>query len=185
MRIVERMYWSSVNSRRHSSYAKELPASVEISFDVLQFLQRQAYSSAEKLGGLLFGYHENNTLRLMMASSIGCSAWYQSDNRAETEVDVRFNLGWSEAINWIFGDRVDWVGNWIISPKGADSNEQIERIFISGVETGLYDDRNILLIAGWNEAEFVIVTRCYLSGSEQYEVPNILVDVIKMPMKIS
>lgn len=185
MRIVERMYWSSVKSEKHSSNAKDLPISVEISFELLQFLQRQAYSSAEKLGGLLFGCHENNKLRLTMASSVGCPAWYQGDNRAETQIDARFALGWSEAVGWIFDGKVDWVGNWIIVPNDAHSKEQIEHIFMYGVKCGLYDDRNILLTAVWQEAEFVITTRRYLPGTEQCEIPNILIDSVKIPDTIS
>jgi hypothetical protein len=172
MKIQERLFWSSVKSPDHSSNIKELPSLVKINDEVMEFVQRQAYSLTAKRGGALFGFHEGGTIYLCMASSVGYPGWYGHERRLEINIDERFILGWSEAVNTIFFGVIDWIGNWIIMDDGIlGSNDREKALFLEGVGTGLFDDRNVLLTAGWDGGEFKFRAYRYLIGEESHEIP--------------
>lgn len=172
MRVTERYGWSSPASKDHSSYKTHVTRSVEIDINVSVILQRQLFSASRKLGGLLFGHHSDDHLRIAMASTVGIPDWYEGEHRNELNIDQRFTLGWSEAVHCLYGDQVEWVGNWIVSAE-REGQSDLDVLF-QWAKTGLFDDRNILLTVRYQDDDFI--TKTYTLGNDRigHEVPNII-----------
>ncbi|MFN4249834.1 hypothetical protein [Deinococcus sp.] len=173
MRVTERYGWNSPASKDHSSYKTHVTSSVEIYSDVSVILQRQLFSSSRKLGGLLFGYHVGDHLRIVMASTVGIPDWYEGEHRNELKIDQRFILGWSEALYHLYGGRIEWVGNWIVGGENEDCKAQSDvDVLLEWAKTGLFDDRNILLTVRQERDDFVVKTYAVNDDKMGCEVPN-------------
>lgn len=173
MRVTERYGWSSPTSKDHSSYKTHVTSSVEIYSDVSVILERQLFSSSRKLGGLLFGYHVGDHLRIVMASTVGIPDWYEGEHRNELKIDQRFILGWSEALCHLYRGRIEWVGNWIVSAEQEDFKAQSDvDILLEWAKTGLFDDRNILLTVRQEKDNFIVKTYAVDSDKTECEIPN-------------
>ena len=139
---------------------------------VVKFLQRQLGLPGKARGGLLFGHHFEDTLHVLLAGTAGLPWWYRGDEeRSVLDVDPRFTLGWSEAVQVVLQGHADWCGNWLVQPDEQLGNAARDaRWFRRGLKLGIFDDRNILLVAGYDEGQFS--ARAYLLGApdEAYEV---------------
>ncbi|WP_144012413.1 hypothetical protein [Deinococcus sp. LM3] len=173
MRIAERYGWSSSRFKNHSSYNDGVTNSVEISRNVGVFLLRQAASLSGKLSGLLFGYHEGDCLKIVMASSVGMPYWYEDGRSAELEIDPRFALGLGEAVHHIYGGEVDWFGSWFVNTEeeGLSVQKDLD-VLVNGHKMAMFDNRSILLSIGWKDCEPVIRTYSYARDEGDYEIPN-------------
>lgn len=173
VRIAERYGWSSSRFKNHSSYNDGVTNSVEISRNVGVFLLRQTASLSGKLGGLLFGYHEGDCLKIVMASSVGMPYWYGDGRGDGLEIDPRFALGLGEAIHHIYGGEVDWFGSWFMNTEEEGLSVQKDMdVLVNGHKMGMFDDRSILLSIGWKGDESVIRTYSYARDEGDYEIPN-------------
>ena len=173
MRIAERYGWSSSRFKNHSSYNRGVTNSVEISRDVGVFLLRQSASLSGKLGGLLFGYHEGDCLKIVMASSVGMPYWYEDGRGDGLEIDPRFALGLGEAVHHIYGGEVDWFGSWFMNTEEEGLSVQKDMdVLVNGYTTGMFDNRSILLSIRWKDGESVIKTYSYARDEGDYEIPN-------------
>ncbi|WP_180970255.1 hypothetical protein [Deinococcus planocerae] len=164
MRAQHREFWRPSGPSAPPLGEAEALGEVVLLGNVTTFLRRQLSSPARVRGGLLFGYHDDERLHVLLASSAGVPGWYEEGrSRRVLEVDARFTLGWSEALFEVLGGRVDWVGNWLAHPDGQLRSEERDlRWFTRGVRLGLFDDRNILLVVGWEDSRFH--SRAYFQG---------------------
>jgi hypothetical protein len=129
---------------------------VQLLRNVRGLLRRQLYSPARVRGGLLFGFHDGESLTLVLASTAGSPGWYD---------DSRFALGWTEALFELMGGRMDWVGNWITHADGQLRSEHRDhRLCRQGLRLGLLNDHCILLVMGWNDSLFEC--RTYVQGPD-------------------
>lgn len=173
VRIAERYGWSSSRFKNHSSYNRGVTNSVEISRDVGVFLLRQSASLSGKLGGLLFGYHEGDCLKIVMASSVGMPYWYEDGRSDGLEIDPRFAFGLGEAVHHIYGGEVDWFGSWFMNTEEEGLSVQKDMdVLVNGYTTGMFDNRSILLSIRWKDGESVIKTYSYARDEGDYEIPN-------------
>ncbi|WP_189104240.1 hypothetical protein [Deinococcus knuensis] len=173
MRVAERYGWSSSRFKNHSSYNRGVTNSVEISRNVSVFLMRQSVSLSAKLGGLLFGHHKGDCLKIVMASSVGMPYWYEDGRGDGLEIDPKFALGLGEAVHHIYGGEVDWFGSWFMNTEDEELRLQKDMdVLAHGTTIGMLDSRSILLSIGWKDGEFVI--KAYSSDRDEgdYEIPN-------------
>ena len=123
---------------------------------------------------MLFGYSEDEVLHVLLASTAGLSSWYEADARVALNIDPRFALGWGEALRGLFGSRLDWIGNWVIHPDAQlKSSKRDLRRFRGGFESGLIDDRSILLVVGYMDG--TLRTRAY---SQVFEEGAVILDSV-------
>ncbi|MCD0158221.1 MULTISPECIES: hypothetical protein [unclassified Deinococcus] len=155
MRAEQRDYWSAPSALPGRGTEREDLSVVAISPSVARNLQRQLYSPARLRGGLLFGHQRGETLHIMLASTLGRSAWYGKSRKAMLEVDARFTLGWSEALRDILGGTADWMGNWLMYDDSQMHGQRKDgRWFRSGQRLGLFDEGHVLIVVGWEEGCF-------------------------------
>lgn len=164
MRAQRRAFWMPPGQVFSTCADREALTEVQMLSTVTRSLRDQLYSPARVRGGLLYGFHQGDTLHIVLASTAGSPSWYRQRRRELLDIDERFALGWSEALINVMGDGVDWVGNWIAY---ADSQTQSEkrdlRWFKRGQRSGLFDDSAVLLVVvGWNEGE--LDCRTYVQG---------------------
>lgn len=173
MRIAERYGWSSSRFKNHSSYSDGVTNSVEIDRNVRIFLMRQSASLSGKLGGLLFGYHEGDCLRIVMASSVGMPYWYEDGRGDGLEIDPKFAMGLGEAVHHIYGGEVEWFGSWFMNTEeeGLSVQKDLE-VLDNGFKRAMFDNRSILLSIRWTNGEFVIKTYGCSRDEGDYEIPN-------------
>ncbi|GHF58546.1 hypothetical protein GCM10017781_38540 [Deinococcus metalli] len=132
---------------------------------VTHTLHQQLLSPTRIRGGLLFGYQEQHTLHVLLASTAGAPTWYPDTPRDVLQIDPRFTVGWSEALATLWPGRVDWIGNWIIHPDSQSAAAKHDhRLVRQGHTLGVLDDRSILLIPSWNEG--VLEFRSYTLDQE-------------------
>lgn len=127
---------------------------VTVTPELNAYLVEQVTSPARIRGGLLFGYLRDQTLHLLLASTAGISNWYPPRTGPVPDVDLRFALGWSEAVLGILGPRVDWVGHWF-SPEDQQLKTGIEMLPGSPApaEFGELYAHGLFLITGFNDGE--------------------------------
>ncbi|WP_157448803.1 hypothetical protein [Deinococcus peraridilitoris] len=137
-----------------------------------KFLQRQLGLPGRTRGGLIFGHHFQDTLHVLLAGTSGLPWWYKHDEeRGVLDIDARFTLGWSEAVGEVLQGHADWCGNWLIhSDEQLAEAERDAAWFRRGLKLGLFDDRHILMVVGFEEGLFWV--RAYLLGApnEPFEV---------------
>lgn len=152
MRIYDRLFCISPEYKKSSKSIYNPLNLVRLSNNVSNFLADQAFSSSYNRGGLLFGYYDEDVLQIVLASSSGSVDWYPAGQREIIDVDNRFILGWSEAMAAVFNSKIDWIGNWFVYNDSllGDIDRDFE-IFHSGVISGIFDDRSILLIVGFSD----------------------------------
>lgn len=70
-------------------------------------------------------------------------------------MDPRYVLGWSDCIQAVHGNQLDWVGNWLAAPDSQlrELEEQLSWVRRGGRQ-GLFDDRHPLVVIGLNEGMF-------------------------------
>jgi hypothetical protein len=184
MRAQHRVFWTPSVPPTSSSEEREALNGAQIFRPVIQTLRQQLYSPARVRGGLLFGFQVGDQLQVVLASSAGSSGWYRQPRRAVLEVDERFTLGWSEAVLSLFGGQIDWIGNWIAYPDSQLHSERRDlKWFKRGWRTGLFDDRSVLLVVGWNESVLDVQTY-HLSSDGFPEALPCLVSPDRWPEKI-
>ncbi|UQN10653.1 hypothetical protein [Deinococcus sp. QL22] len=150
MRAEQREYWSAARAVREPDGELEDLSQVALSPSVARSLQLQLDSPARLRGGLLFGEQRGDTLHVMLASTLGRSAWYSPSRNAVLDVDSRFILGRSEALREISGGTTDWRGNWLMyDDSQLHAQRKDHRWFRSGQRLGLFDARHVLLVVGW------------------------------------
>jgi len=121
---------------------------------MLPFFSAQLASPSRVRGGLLFGFVERDVLKVMFASTAGASVWYKPGARTVIDIDPRFALGWSEAVQTIHGTRFDWVGNWVSHADGQlRSQDRDLRRFKGAFRSGIADDEYLLLVVGYANGE--------------------------------
>ncbi len=122
---------------------------------------------------MLFRHHFADTLHVLLAGTAGLPWWYRgAEERRVLSVDSRFTLGWSEAVQVVLQGHADWCGNWLIHPdEQLRAKRRDAHWFRKGVPRGVFDDRNILLVVGYDEGVFG--ARAYVQGAPNgaFEVP--------------
>lgn len=172
MRVQQREFWVPAGPAPAPLTEREALTQVHLVPAVVKELRRQLYSPARARGGLLFGFQENETLHVVLASSAGAPDWYGGAGREILDVDARFALGWSEALFGLLGGRVDWVGNWIAYADGQLRSERRDlRRFKRGHRLGIFDDRTALVVVGWEDEALGYRAYAQGIGGEGEQVP--------------
>lgn len=165
MRAEQRDYWHAPRAATGAGVDREDLSLVAVAPSVIRNLNRQLHSPARLRGGLLFGQQQGETLHVSLATTLGRSAWYGQSRWAALDVDARFTLGWSEAVQDILGGSTDWVGNWLMYGNSQlHSGRKDQRWFRSGQRLGLFDETHVLMIAGWEEGR--VTCRVYRQDAD-------------------
>ena len=122
---------------------------------VQRFLQRQLAVPGRWRGGLLFGQARLGTLRVVHASPPAYPSLDSGSRESPLHLDPRYVLGWSDCIQAVHGNQMDWVGNWLAAPDSQlrELEEQLNWVRRGG-RRGLFDDRHPLVVIGLNEGMF-------------------------------
>lgn len=96
--------------------------------------------------GLLFGHVRDEVLHLKYAGPGGHARW--RNQAAPFEMDVRYALGWADALAVASPYPVDWVGSWIVTADRQQTDLIDALSWLRNRTDGLFDDRCILLTVG-------------------------------------
>ncbi|MGY2895518.1 hypothetical protein [Deinococcus sp. UYEF24] len=165
MRALNRTLGPRLHTRFQASTHPETLERVVLSALAVQFLKQQLHLPGRARGGLLFGHHHGDTLRVLLAGSGGLPGWLRGDEeRAVLDIDARFAFGWGEAVSELLQGHVDWCGNWLMHPdEQLAGHGRDHHWFRRGLKRGLFDDRHILLVAGYEQGQ--LNARAYLLGT--------------------
>jgi hypothetical protein len=165
MRAQRREFWGPVGPRLVTPAGIEDLQRVLLPEQLTKTLQQQMYVPARARGGLLFGYGQGDSVQVLLAITVGAPNWYAGGSRTVLELNPRLTLGWSEALFGLLGGRVDWCGNWIAHPNSQLKSVRRDlRSFRQDMRLGLFDDRSVLLVVGWEESQFSC--RAYRRGPD-------------------
>ena len=151
MKALNRILGPRLHTRFQASTHPDTLERVVLSALAVKFFKRQLHLPSRARGGLLFGHHHEDALRVLLAGSCGLPVWARGDEeRAVLDVDARFALGWSEAVSELLQGHADWCGNWLVHPdEQLAGHGRDHHWFRLGLRRGLVDDRHILLIVGY------------------------------------
>lgn len=159
MRLHQR-YLGLLSEEQLSDEKLTAPARVEVSKTASGHLRRHLEVAGRFRGGLLFGKHISDVLRVQLVSTYGYPWWFDDFREALTRPDTHYLLGWADCVNEVYAGQIDWVGNWMAYPENelGDVRQDIRWVDI-GIQLGLVGVREILLIIG--RAEAGISSRAY------------------------
>lgn len=126
---------------------------VDVSKTASSHLRRHLEVAGRFRGGLLFGKRISDVLRVQLVSTYGYPWWFDDFQEALTLPDTHYLLGWADCVNEVYGGQTDWVGNWMAYPENVlgDVRQDLKWVDI-GIQLGLVDVRQILLVVGMAEA---------------------------------
>lgn len=115
-------------------------------------LLQQLYASGTLRGGPLFGEREAGTVTVHFAVPGGYACWSRDVRPDPLDTDERYLLGWSDCLARLYGERVQWVGNWIAYPHSQLASVEDDMSWLrEGLETDLFNEDCFLLSVGWQQ----------------------------------
>ena len=131
-------------------------------------LRRQLQPTGRWIGGLLFGHPQGGALHVKHLSTLGCPAWYSAAEREVLSPDVRYVLGWSDALEAVYGGRIDWVGHWVAAPNSLLPDVREDFAWLDrSLKIGLLDTQHVLVLTGWTR-DGELMGRAYRLDSDTY-----------------
>lgn len=140
---------------------------VTLSFQSRVFLTRQLYASGAYRGGPLFGFRSQGILSVQFVAPGGYPCGDPKLRQQPLALDERYVLGWSDCLGAVYEGKLDWVGNWVISPDSQVAGVEADYGWLAeGLETDLFNEEHILLTVGWDRGTLIAHTYSYDRGNQ-------------------
>jgi hypothetical protein len=121
---------------------------------VRRVLQAQLYATGQLRGGPLFGSFLDGEATVVAAPLSGYLSLVPSLRGDPLHCDERYVLGWSDAVRFCFGEQVDWVGQWMMTPDSQLGLPETHLPWIrQGMKTDLVNGDRVLCCVGWSEGQ--------------------------------
>lgn len=131
------------------------PARVVLAPPARHYLLRQAHAPGRARGGLLFGRLVDDELRVVLATPGG----YADGPQHPLDVSAHYALGAGDVVTLALD--ADWVGNWVMSASSHLGPVERDLGWLRrAARSGLVDNRNVMVVAGWREG--ALEARAYL-----------------------
>lgn len=145
------------------SQREEFTPMEAVAFSALakQALIRQLDVRAHWQGGTLFGELRNGLLFVRLITPLGPPGWGQQPLTPH----LPYVLGWSDSLYALYGDALDWHGNWISAPDSRLPDERADLTWLTlGARMGLFDDFHPLVIVGLRDGYLTGRAYCWIDN---------------------
>lgn len=130
---------------------------VILSAHVIKFFQAQLYLPGAYRSGPIFGHRDDGTLHAVFGAPAGYLSWTDYDPERPFHLDASYVLGWTDALQAVHPDPVEWVGTWLSFPDTRmPSAEKAAPLIRQAGDDLLSEYNTALLIIGWNRHELEV-----------------------------
>ena len=115
-------------------------------------------------GGLLYGRRAGGVLHVQLVAP-GGYPWWRPEG-TPLDLDAHYTLGWADCLRNLYGDTVDWVGQWLLYADRGFPTTSVDHAWMDqGRPTRLIDHEHPLLVIGYDDGALRVRAYRYEYGS--------------------
>ena len=122
--------------------------------------------------GVIFGRREGETLHVVHFAHLESRGTTDSEPTPFSWAAPSYLLGCTDTLIAILGDDIDWHGTWVIAPNAqAFTFSEAIDCAAAAYATGMTDDQQVFLHAGWDEGSLVVQAFKHMDDTTPVDVP--------------